>query len=95
MAAKTNMNYLNFTKEKLSVETIHELVSCASCGAISLFIGTTRDNFEGREVISLEYEAYESMGLKYLEKICNEIRQNWPAVENIAIYHRQVLFFYI
>lgn len=82
------MNYLKFTKEKLSLEAVNDLVTSSSCGAVSLFIGTTRDNFEGKEVILLEYEAYESMGLKCLENICNEIRQSWPTVENIAIYHR-------
>ncbi|XP_017966682.2 molybdopterin synthase catalytic subunit, partial [Drosophila navojoa] len=39
-------------------------------------------------VISLEYEAYESMALKELEKICSELRIRWPTLKHIAIYHR-------
>lgn len=82
------MNYLKFSQEKLCVEEITNLVTSETCGAVSLFIGTTRNNFEGKIVLSLEYEAYETMGLKHLENICEEVRSTWPEVENIAIYHR-------
>lgn len=82
------MNFLKFSKEKLSVEEVTNLVTSEECGAVSVFIGTTRNNFEGKSVLSLEYEAYESMGLKYMEGICKEIRSTWPTIENIAIYHR-------
>lgn len=82
------MNFLSLSKEKLSVENISEMVTAASCGAVSIFIGTTRDNFEDKKVVTLEYEAYESMALKSLNKICDQIREQWKDVENIAIYHR-------
>lgn len=88
------MNYLKFSFEKLCVEEITNLVTSEKCGAVSLFIGTTRNNFEGKTVLSLEYEAYESMGLKSMENICNEIRTTWPTIENIAIYHRLVKFYH-
>ncbi|KAJ8924411.1 hypothetical protein NQ315_007207 [Exocentrus adspersus] len=81
-------NHLKFTKEKLSVEELTDLVTSPSCGAVSVFIGTTRDNFEDKTVLKLEYEAYESMGIKALEQICDQIRERWSSVENIAIYHR-------
>lgn len=87
------MNYLKFSKEKLSIEEITNLVTSETCGAVSVFIGTTRNNFEDKTVLSLEYEAYESMGLKSLESICKEIRTKWPTLENIAIYHRFVIIF--
>ena len=82
------MNHLNFTSEKLSVEDLTELATSPKCGAVSVFLGTTRDNFENKTVVKLEYEAYESMALKSLEKICEEIRTKWTQVENIVIYHR-------
>lgn len=81
-------NYLAFKSENLSVQEVTELVTAASCGAISIFVGTTRDNFNEKSVVTLEYEAYESMGIKAMEKICTEVRKQWPAVENIAIHHR-------
>lgn len=82
------MDFLKFSEEKLNVEAICDLVTSPKCGAISTFIGTTRDNFENKEVMKLEYEAYETMGVKAMKSICDEIRKAWPDVENIAIYHR-------
>uniref|UniRef100_A0A1B0CXZ7 Molybdopterin synthase catalytic subunit n=1 Tax=Lutzomyia longipalpis TaxID=7200 RepID=A0A1B0CXZ7_LUTLO len=82
------MDFLNLAKDKLVVSDVSDLVAHESCGAISLFVGTTRDNFEDKKVISLEYEAYEPMALKTMKKICQEIRSRWPDVKNIAIHHR-------
>ncbi|XP_066262490.1 molybdopterin synthase catalytic subunit [Euwallacea similis] len=81
-------NFLAFKTDKLNIQDVTDLVTSTSCGAISVFIGTTRDKFEGKTVVNLEYEAYESMGIKAMERICTEIRKEWPEVENIAIYHR-------
>lgn len=44
------MNFLELTTDKLDLNGISELVNHGSCGAISVFIGTTRDNFEDKKV---------------------------------------------
>jgi molybdopterin synthase catalytic subunit len=59
-----------------------------SSGGVVLFLGQTRDNSRGEKVIGLEYEAYESLALKQLEKIAAETQQRWP-VRAIAIVHRK------
>lgn len=81
-------NHLLLTRDTLNVGVISDLVTAGSCGAISIFVGTTRDNFEDKKVVSLEYEAYEPMALKEMEGICGQLRQRWPDIVNIAIYHR-------
>ncbi|XP_020708294.1 molybdopterin synthase catalytic subunit-like isoform X5 [Athalia rosae] len=58
--------------ERLSIEQIVNLVTAPNCGAISTFIGITRDNFEEKKVIKLEYEAYEPMALKELQNVCSK-----------------------
>uniref|UniRef100_A0AC11DMX4 Molybdenum cofactor synthesis 2 n=1 Tax=Ovis aries TaxID=9940 RepID=A0AC11DMX4_SHEEP len=78
---------IKFTSEKLSVDEVSQLVISPLCGAISLFVGTTRNNFEGKKVISLEYEAYLPMAENEIRKICSDIRQKWP-VKHIAVFHR-------
>ena len=50
--------------------------------------GTTRDNFDGKRVLRLEYEAYDAMAKLEMKKICNEMRTKWPGVEHICIIHR-------
>ena len=44
------MDFLKLTVEKLDPTEISELVADDGCGAIALFAGTTRDNFEGKQV---------------------------------------------
>ena len=44
---------------------------------MSLFIGTTRDNFNGRSVTRLEYEAFESMAIKEMRKVAAAMRSRW------------------
>ena len=56
-------------------------------GAISTFMGTTRNNFEGKTVISLEYEAYEDMALDAIERICEQIRSQWNVLR-IVVAHK-------
>lgn len=53
-----------------------------------VILGTTRNNFNNKEVLQLEYEAYIPMASQELKKICQLIRSKWPDVEHIAIYHR-------
>ena len=78
---------IKFTSEKLSVDEVSQLVISPLCGTISLFVGTTRNNFEGKKVISLEYEAYLPMAENERRKICSDIRQKWP-VKHIAVFRR-------
>ena len=58
------------------------------CGAISVFVGTTRvDASNGATVEHLEYEAYRPMADTKLEEIGGEIRERWDARE-VSIVHR-------
>ena len=47
-----------------------------------------RDNFDGKKVIKLEYEAYTPMAKKKLKKLCNRLRVKWVDLYRIAMYHR-------
>ena len=81
------MDILRLTEERLSLETISGEVGSDDCGAISTFSGTTRNSFEDRHVVRLEYEAYEEMAISEMKKICGALREKW-SLKHIAIYHR-------
>uniref|UniRef100_A0A6B2LJ59 Molybdopterin synthase catalytic subunit n=1 Tax=Arcella intermedia TaxID=1963864 RepID=A0A6B2LJ59_9EUKA len=66
---------------------IYEEVLHPSCGAVSTFVGVTRDHYNGKKVLKLEYEAYKPMAEKELFKICGLVREKWD-VANISIYHK-------
>ena len=73
----------------LDVVAILDSISDPSTGAISLFVGTTRDEFEGKKVIRLDYEAYIPMAEKKIKQLCDNIRSKWPGkIHHIAIHHR-------
>ncbi|XP_031165402.1 molybdopterin synthase catalytic subunit isoform X1 [Sander lucioperca] len=77
------------SRDWLSVQEVVDTVSSASCGAISVFIGTTReDKVGGRKVIGLEYEAYEPMAQSEFRKLCDDIRERWPTVTHVCVHHR-------
>ena len=80
-------NFVKVTHDVLDVGAINSLVSEASTGATSIFVGTTRDHFGGKKVLRLDYEAYEPMAVKKMLELCQELRTKWP-LHNIAIYHR-------
>ena len=58
-----------------------------SCGAVTLFLGTTRDHHEGRRVVRLEYEAYESMALTALSTLERQACERFE-VASCRIVHR-------
>ena len=81
-------DFVELTQEPLDIGAISASVTAPSTGATSLFVGTTRDNFDGKEVVRLEYEAYEAMARKQLLAVCLELRGKWPNLHSIAIHHR-------
>jgi len=82
------MTNLKIISSELDIGSAISAVNTPQCGAISIFIGTTRQNFDGNKVKTLFYEAYESMALHEMETITFLARQQWPEVVNILIHHR-------
>jgi len=78
---------VRLTEEELSVSHIVAEVTDPSCGGISVFVGTTRDCFEGKAVVSLEYEAYAPMAEREMRAVCADVRARWP-VRHVAVVHR-------
>lgn len=80
-------------KEVLISGTALDVSDCISkvrspeSGGIDVFIGTVRSATKGRQVVRLEFEAYERMALKEMGKIADDILNQWP-IHNIAIHHR-------
>lgn len=62
-------------------------VTSPNCGAVVLFLGTTRRWTEGKETTELAYECYEEMARSELTKLEASARERWP-VENCLLVHR-------
>jgi len=75
------------TSTRLDLQALVELVSSAGDGAVASFTGIVRDKNLGRRVLRLEYEAYEPLAIKALERIVDEAAQAWPGT-TLAVHHR-------
>jgi molybdopterin synthase catalytic subunit/molybdopterin converting factor small subunit len=65
---------------------VREVASDAA-GAVVTFTGTTRARSRGREVVRLEYEAYEGMAEAEMERIARDLKDRHDLIE-VAIHHR-------
>jgi molybdopterin synthase catalytic subunit len=80
-------NLCLLTYAPLDTTALVDAVAAPSCGAISVFIGTTRDVFEGKQVVRLEYEAYTPMAVKEMTALCVSARERFD-VRRIGVFHR-------
>ena len=78
---------IQITRQKLDPQPMTASVRRDSNGAVVTFLGTTRRTSQGKTVLYLEYEAYEPMVLKELERITLEVASKW-GIEDVAIAHR-------
>ena len=80
---------LAVTRERLDVQSLAAAVSGARTadGAIATFVGLVRDHNQGRRVSYLEYEAYEPLAVRALERIVAEAREAWPDAR-LGVHHR-------
>src|SRR4029453_14321288 len=75
------------TTEPLDIAALIASVDPSGMGAVTSFVGLVRDHNQGRKVLHLEYDAYEPLALRGLDRIREEALERWPAVR-LAIHHR-------
>ena len=82
-------DFIGLLPSGLSASTAVKLVTDPAAGGIDLFLGTTRSetHADGRQLIALDYEAYEEMVLTQLHDLARRAREKWPICRQ-AILHR-------
>ena len=73
--------------EPLSLDAVVREVARDGAGAIATFTGTVRDRSRDRDVIRLEYEAYEGMAEQVMAELAADLKARFDLCE-IAIHHR-------
>jgi molybdopterin synthase catalytic subunit len=73
--------------DSLSPEEVIAEVTSDDAGAVATFVGTTRGRSRGREVVRLEYEAYEGMAEQEMERIAQGLAERYE-LSGVAIHHR-------
>jgi molybdopterin synthase catalytic subunit len=75
------------SEEPLSLEAVAAEVKVDDAGAIATFVGTTRAHSRGRDVLYLEYEAYEGMAEQVMAELAAALKAKHELCE-VAIHHR-------
>ncbi len=78
---------IELTDGPIAFDRLLREVADPRAGAVVLFLGVVRDNARGRRVNRLEYEAYEVLARREMEKIAAAIASRWPVIR-LAMIHR-------
>ena len=73
--------------EPLDVAAVVAEAASDDAGAISTFVGAVRRSSRGREVVRLEYEAFEEMAEPMLRSLADELTERHGLCA-VAIHHR-------
>jgi molybdopterin synthase catalytic subunit len=73
--------------QPLSLERVVDEVRDERAGAIATFTGTTRATSRGRDVVHLDYEAYEGMAEQVMAEIARELADRYDLCA-VAVHHR-------
>lgn len=86
--------------KSLEIDEIIRSVSDGGAGATAVFIGTTRNSYQGKVVTRLEYQAYSKLAMKTITDIIRTAHQSVtrsthhpapaavPSIISCAVHHR-------
>ena len=75
------------TAEPLSLDAVVREVQRDEAGAVATFLGTVRSRSRDRNVLYLEYEAYEGMAEQTMAELARELAERHELLA-VAIHHR-------
>ena len=81
------MVFSDLTDRPIDPQEVLAKVGGPQDGAVLLFLGTVRDQAEGRAVDGMRYDAYEGMAREALREIAEEVA-GAHGVERLAVVHR-------
>ena len=79
---------IKITSEKLNLQECYNFVEDDCCGGISAFIGTVRNDTQGKEVTQLDFSTYKPMAIKEMQKIADLALEKFN-IKKIAIHHAE------
>lgn len=87
----TPATIFKITHDEIDMNELLKKLILPSSGAACVFSGMVREvttRHEPHETRYLSYEAYEPMAEAKMQQVADEIRQQWPSIEGIAIVQR-------
>ena len=78
---------VRLSRQPLQYDEVIAAVSGPGQGGIVLFAGLVRDHNDGKQVVRLDYEAYDEMAVRKMAEIAARIEAEQPGVR-VAMVHR-------
>lgn len=78
---------IKITEKPIDIQKAIDAASSLGAGAVNVFVGTVRNAANGKNVLWLEYEAYEAMAVSEIRKIIDDASKKWPLL-GWAVSHR-------
>ena len=90
LSAPSSDDWLALSDQPLDVALATDWVGVPDCGAVVVFSGLVRDHAEGTTgVTHIDYEAYAEQVLPRLRGLAAEMRQRWPEIGRVVVWHRE------
>lgn len=80
------MQEIRFQTQPIDAAAAYKELGARKDGAILSFIGIPREDSNGKTVSYLEYEVYEDMASKEMQKIVDQAFANWPITDCLVIH---------
>jgi molybdopterin synthase catalytic subunit len=77
---------IKITSAKLDLQECYNFVTLDSCGGITAFIGTVRNDTQNKKVTQLDFSTYKPMAIKEMQKIADLALEKFD-IKKIAIHH--------
>ncbi|WP_158829499.1 molybdenum cofactor biosynthesis protein MoaE [Mucilaginibacter lacusdianchii] len=72
--------------EHIDLNEAYANLHTPEAGAVNLFVGTVRNHSKGKEVVHLDFEAYEAMALHQMQHVANAAQSKWPLCKLVMIH---------
>ncbi|GAB2537478.1 molybdenum cofactor biosynthesis protein MoaE [Rufibacter soli] len=73
-------------EETVDLAEAYHYLQDPEAGGLDLFVGTVRNQTQGKEVVKLVFEAYKPMALKEMQKIADAAQQQWPITRLVMLH---------
>ena len=80
------MSCFAFSREPFTPDRFRDLVVDPEAGGYASFEGWVRNHNEGREVVRLEYEGYEALGIREGERVVLEAFARFPIAKAHCVH---------
>jgi len=77
----------SIVREVIDIEALRLRAQHSQAGAVLIFCGDIRNHSQQQQVSFLEYEAHESMALKQISQVVEEVQKKWQ-LHTVEVIHR-------